>query len=309
MDNIYRLRSLGVATEGIPDQYADGKAARVWEVYIGDTKSRTQYYKEFLTKKLKENGCHHLLDAACGTGVDSIMLVEEGFQVTSVDASDKMLKYALKERWNRRKEASFDSWVIEEANWLTLPDDIYKPGEGFDCVICLGNSFAHLSDSDDLSKIKLALSNFHRMIKPGGILLIDHRNYDHIIDTGKTSTNNIYYNSKTIKDIVTSVLYLNGKPKMITLDYTMDVSNLESEFDKTDTAHSKKGRYSDISIDHFRLSYHPHRLADFTALLKHVFGQKAKHEIFGDFKPLDKNFKPLDADYVPGFYLHIIKKE
>lgn len=38
------------------------------------------------------------------------MLVEEGFEVVSVDASDKMLKYALKERWNRRKEKGFDNW-------------------------------------------------------------------------------------------------------------------------------------------------------------------------------------------------------
>ena len=36
--------------------------------------------------------------------IDSIMLLEEGFRVTSVDASDKMLKYALKKRWDRRKE-------------------------------------------------------------------------------------------------------------------------------------------------------------------------------------------------------------
>lgn len=42
--------------------------------------------------------------------VDSIMLVENGFDVVSVDASDKMLKYALKERWNRRTEKGFDSW-------------------------------------------------------------------------------------------------------------------------------------------------------------------------------------------------------
>lgn len=38
------------------------------------------------------------------------MLVEEGFNVVSVDASDKMLKYALKARWERRKEAAFDQW-------------------------------------------------------------------------------------------------------------------------------------------------------------------------------------------------------
>lgn len=38
------------------------------------------------------------------------MLVEEGFEVVSIDASDKMLKYALRERWHRRKEPGFDSW-------------------------------------------------------------------------------------------------------------------------------------------------------------------------------------------------------
>lgn len=38
------------------------------------------------------------------------MLLEEGFEVISVDASDKMLKYALKQRWNRRKERPFDNW-------------------------------------------------------------------------------------------------------------------------------------------------------------------------------------------------------
>lgn len=40
--------------------------------------------------------------------------------------------------------------VIEEGNWLTLQDDIADikevPEEGFDAVICLGNSFAHLPD-------------------------------------------------------------------------------------------------------------------------------------------------------------------
>lgn len=39
-----------------------------------------------------------------------------------------------------------------------------------------------------------AISNFAQMVKPGGILVIDHRNYDHIIDTGSAPTHNIYYN-------------------------------------------------------------------------------------------------------------------
>ena len=40
--------------------------------------------------------------------------------------------------------------MIEEANWLNLDEDLEemdgKPEGGFDAVICLGNSFAHLPD-------------------------------------------------------------------------------------------------------------------------------------------------------------------
>lgn len=44
--------------------------------------------------------------------VDSVLLLEEGFSVASCDASDKMLKYALKTRWERRKEEAFDKWGL-----------------------------------------------------------------------------------------------------------------------------------------------------------------------------------------------------
>ena len=42
--------------------------------------------------------------------VDSILLLENGFSVLSTDASEKMLKYALRKRWDRRKELTFDKW-------------------------------------------------------------------------------------------------------------------------------------------------------------------------------------------------------
>ncbi|KAK5856992.1 hypothetical protein PBY51_010265 [Eleginops maclovinus] len=223
VDSVFRTRSLGVAAEGLPDQYADGKAAKVWELYIGDTQSRTQEYKSWVVALLREQGVKKVLDVACGTGVDSIMLVEEGFSMTSVDASDKMLKYALKSRWERRKEQAFDQWVIEEANWLTLAEDLPKPGPGFDAVICLGNSFAHLPDfKGDQSDQKLALSNIASMVRPGGILIIDHRNYDYILETGRAPQGkNIYYKSDLTQDISTSVLWVDNKPHMITLDYTI----------------------------------------------------------------------------------------
>ena len=68
------------------------------------------------------------------------------------------------------------------------------PKEGFDAVICLGNSFAHLPDFEgNQHDHKVALANFWSMVKPGGILMIDHRNYDDILDTGTVPARNIYY--------------------------------------------------------------------------------------------------------------------
>lgn len=79
---------------------------------------------------------------------------------------------------------------------MTLYDDI-KPliGDGFDAVICLGNSFAHMQDNyGDQREQKQAISNFEKCLRKGGMLLIDHRNYDHMIATGSTPAKCIYYN-------------------------------------------------------------------------------------------------------------------
>ncbi|MEE6509147.1 hypothetical protein FKM82_024600, partial [Ascaphus truei] len=114
---------------------------------------------------------------------------------------------------------------IEEGNWLSLDRDINRPGTGFDAVICLGNSFAHLPDfKGDQSDHRLALTNIAGMVRPGGIFIIDHRNYDYILSTGcAPQGKNIYYKSDLTQDISTSVLWVNNKPHMVTLDYTVQV--------------------------------------------------------------------------------------
>ena len=108
-ESTMQVKSNGLVPEW-NNQYDDGKAARVWEIFIGDKNARTMNYRNFLVNMLRSKGVRRVLDVACGTGVDSIMLVEEGFEVVSCDASDKMLKYALRERWNRRKESNFEKW-------------------------------------------------------------------------------------------------------------------------------------------------------------------------------------------------------
>ena len=51
----------------------------------------------------------------------------------------------------------------------------------------------------------------------------------------------------------------------------------------------------------FRLSYYPHRVAKFTALLNEIFGSNAKQSVFGDFK----SFGEIED---PAFYIHIVEK-
>nr|ACO11644.1 Glycine N-methyltransferase [Caligus rogercresseyi] len=275
-------RTQGIASSGLVDQYSDGKAANVWEIYIGQTGKRTSLYKNFLVNLLREKSCKNVLDVACGTGIDSVMLLENGFNVVSSDASDHMLKRAGDIRWRRRHEDNFKDWDIQNVDWLNLEEKLVRPQgtEKFDALICMGNSFAHLENKKD--QPKKAMENFYQMIKPGGILIIDHRNFDQILETKKAPKNNIYYNCDYDMDIYTMVVHYEAEPFMVLLDYNIHIP--------------------DTSIDgSFRLSYYPHQLSNFSKLLKDTFGEKAPYNIFADFKPLNELEDPTH-------YIHVIQK-
>ena len=105
--------------------------------------------------------------------------------------------------------------VIEKANWLTLPQDLQRidglPKAGFDVVLCLGNAFSMLPDFEvTKSKQKLTLFNLFAMVKPGGILVFDHRNYDVFLDTGSAPLQDVYY-----KDVVHSQIIFDGNKENI----------------------------------------------------------------------------------------------
>ncbi len=53
----------------------------------------------------------------------------------------------------------------------------------------------------------------------------------------------------------------------------------------------------------FRLSYYPHRLDNFKALLNGAFSGKVEHSVYGDFK----TYVPGQAQ-APCYFIHVCKK-
>lgn len=152
-----------------------------WDELI-DWESRAKSEGTFFIDILRENGAKHVLDVATGTGFHSARLLKAGFEVVSADGSADMLMKAFE---NGCKHGYIMRTV--KADWRWLNRDVH--GE-YDAIICLGNSFTHLFDERDRRK---ALAEFYAMLKHDGVLIIDQRNYDSILDNGFSSKHKYYY--------------------------------------------------------------------------------------------------------------------
>ena len=152
-----------------------------WDELI-DWERRAAGEGDFFIRKLRESGARSVLDVATGTGFHSVRLLQDGFEVVSADGSPQML-YKAFENAKRR------GYVMRtvQADWRYLNRDVH--GE-FDAIICLGNSFTHMFHERDRRK---ALAEFYAMLKHDGVLVLDQRNYDAILDRGFTSKHAYYY--------------------------------------------------------------------------------------------------------------------
>jgi glycine/sarcosine N-methyltransferase len=108
-----------------------------------------------------------VLDAACGTGVDSAVLARRGFAVWAADGSDAMADEAAA-RFRREGLAI----PLLRSRWADLPT---ATGERFDVVLCVGNSLVHAAGRDAMVQ---ALTGLRRMARRGGYVVIDSRNWE-----------------------------------------------------------------------------------------------------------------------------------
>lgn len=158
-----------------------------WDDLI-DWEARASGEGTFFIEELKKRAKYKVLDAATGTGYHSVKLLNSGFEVVSVDGNPNMLAKAFA---NGRKAGHILRTV--QADWRWLNRDVHSR---FDAVICLGNSFTHLHDENDRRK---TLAEFYSALRHDGILIIDQRNYDDILDNGFSSKHTYYYAGENVK--------------------------------------------------------------------------------------------------------------
>ncbi|PWR01716.1 SAM-dependent methyltransferase [Meridianimarinicoccus roseus] len=152
-----------------------------WDELI-DWQGRATSEGQFFIDILRARGKESVLDVAAGTGFHSVRLTEAGFDVTTADGSAAMLAKAFA---NGQRRGLILKTV--QADWRWLNRDIKGK---YDAIVCLGNSFTHLHEEKDRRR---ALAEYYAALKHDGILILDQRNYDAMLDSGFSTKHKYYY--------------------------------------------------------------------------------------------------------------------
>ncbi len=130
---------------------------------------------ERLLKDLKEKAGRPLdiLDSACGTGMHAIALARLGHHVSAADLFPQMVEIS------RRNAVKAGSVVRFETAGFGQLAAVFGE-KHFDLLLCLGNSLPHLLSAAEL---EAALRDFAACLRPGGMLLIQNRNFDQVMQT------------------------------------------------------------------------------------------------------------------------------
>ena len=152
-----------------------------WDELI-DWEARAESEGRFFIDMLRARNKAKVLDVATGTGFHSVELLRAGFEVTSVDGNAEMLAKAF-------ENARHHGLVLNtlHADWRWLNREVHSK---YDAIICLGNSFTHLFNERDRRR---SLAEFYAALRHDGILILDQRNYDAILDNGYKSKHKYYY--------------------------------------------------------------------------------------------------------------------
>ncbi len=125
----------------------------------------------FIESQLGAAGAHRVLDAACGTGQHAVALAQRGYTTSGADLSAGMIEGA---QANAAAAGVKVQFAVAGFGQLASAFE----GQRFDAVLCLGNSLPHVLSEAELAQ---ALTDFAACLRPGGLLLIQNRNFDAVL--------------------------------------------------------------------------------------------------------------------------------
>ncbi len=157
-----------------------------WDDLI-DWDGRAASEGSFFIDVLKQHGCQTVIDAACGTGFHSVQLLRAGFEVASIDGNPQMLAKAF----DNARERGFILRTVQ-SDWRWMSRDVVGR---YDAIICLGNSYTHIFNEHDRRR---ALAEFYSLLKHDGILILDQRNYDALLEGTSSPSHKYYYCGKGV---------------------------------------------------------------------------------------------------------------
>jgi SAM-dependent methyltransferase len=134
-----------------------------------DWPARLAHELPFLEARFREHGVRRVLDSACGTGHHALALACRGYEAAGADLSERMIARARALAAEAGLQVPF-----AVAGLGRLAQAVPGP---FDAVLCLGNSLPHLLTAPE---VYAALADFAALLGPGGLLIIQNRNYDRV---------------------------------------------------------------------------------------------------------------------------------
>ncbi len=173
------------------------KLASIYDYFV-NWDDRLAYELPFLEQQLRALGKDpsqiRVMDTACGTGHHAIALANIGFQMAGSDLYPEMVSLA-----DANAKAAGEKVTFRTAGFGSINETFKQPGE-FDAVLCLGNSLPHVASEQDLKK---ALQDFKDLLRPGGMLLLQMRNFDLVMGEKKR-----WMEPQTVKEGTTEWLFI-----------------------------------------------------------------------------------------------------
>lgn len=130
------------------------------------TEAANEAYKKHYEKMFAGKGIHSILDCSFGTGCLTFCLTELGYEVSGSDLSASMLQ--------RGAEKAAEKGLAVKLVQCDFRELSQHFTDTYDCVMSTGSAFAHVY----LEDIKKTLKEMDCLVKEGGYLYFDSRNWE-----------------------------------------------------------------------------------------------------------------------------------